>query len=162
MDTGLGVLRQLDEEWGRIAGSLTGRRAVRRWAADQPALVGLRSLGALIERVNERGHVEESDAILLVLLRHAADDDLAARTVLQAMMPAVKNLTAKFSTCGAWCPEETAAVVVAAMWERIRCYPVDRRPRKVSANLTLDTRQRVWRTGYKLVHGHLPPRTKAA
>jgi len=161
MSTGIGVLRQLDQEWERIANGPSGRRAVRRWALGQQSLVGLGSLGAIIERVNERGHVEESDAILLVLLRHADGDDLAARTVLQAMMPAVKNLTAKFSTCGAWSPEETAAVVVAAMWERIRCYPVDRRPRKVSANLTLDTRQRVWRTGYKQVHGKMP-RTKAA
>ena len=119
------------------------------------------TVGVLVEKVNERGHAEESDALLLVLLRLAPFDDLAARTVLQAMMPAVKSMTAKFSTCGAWCPDETAAVVVAAMWERIRSYPVDRRPRKVAANLSLDTRQRVWRTGYKQVHGHLP-RSKAA
>lgn len=156
MQTGPGVLRQLDREWERIADSVAGRRAVRRWGSEELLFDGVRSLGALVERINERGHVEESDAMLLALLRHSAMDDLAARTVLQAMMPAVKNLTAKFSTCGAWSPEETAAVVVAAMWERIRCYPVDRRPRKVSANLTLDTRQRVWRTGYKLVHGRLP------
>ena len=156
MQTGPGVLRQLDREWERIADSVAGRRAIRRWGPDESLFDGVRSLGALVERINERGHVEESDAMLLALLRHSAMDDLAARTVLQAMMPAVKNLTAKFSTCGAWSPEETAAVVVAAMWERIRCYPVDRRPRKVSANLTLDTRQRVWRTGYKLVHGRLP------
>jgi hypothetical protein len=155
------VLRQLDREWERIADSVAGRRATRRWGSDESLFDGVRSLGALVERINERGHVEQSDAILLVLLRHATEDDLAARTVLQAMMPAVKNLTAKFSTCGAWSPEETAAVVVAAMWERIRSYPVDRRPRKVSANLTLDTRQRVWRTGYKQVHGRLP-RSRAA
>lgn len=161
MQTGPGVLRQLDREWERIADSVAGRRAIRRWGAEELLFDGVRSLGALVERINERGHVVESDAILLVLLRHATEDDLAARTVLQAMMPAVKNLTAKFSTCGAWSPEETAAVVVAAMWERIRSYPVDRRPRKVSANLTLDTRQRVWRTGYKQVHGRVP-RSKAA
>jgi hypothetical protein len=123
---------------------------------------GVRSLGALVERINERGRAEESDAIILVLLRHAADDDLAARTVLQAMMPAIKNQTSKFSTCGAWSAEETAAVVVAAMWERIRTYPIERRPRKVAANLALDTRQRVWRSGHKLVYGRLPPRVKAA
>ena len=116
----------------------------------------------VVELVNVRGRAEESDAILLVVLRHAASDDLAARTVLQAMMPAVKNLTAKFSTCGAWSAEETAAVVVAAMWERIRTYPVARRPKKVAANLALDTRQRVWRSGYKLVYGRLPPKTRAA
>jgi hypothetical protein len=156
MSLGIGVLRQLDQEWARIASRPSGFRAVRRWAIGEPSLIGLRSPGELVERANERGHAEESDAVLLALLRHANEDDLAARTVLQAMMPAVKNLTAKFSTCGAWSPEETAAVVVAAMWERIRCYPVDRRPRKVSANLTLDTRQRVWRTGYKQVHGRVP------
>jgi len=161
MQTGPGVLRQLDQEWERVADSVSGRRAIRRWGSDEPWFHSVRSLGALVEWINERGHVEESDAILLALLRHSALDDLAARTVLQAMMPAVKNLTAKFSTCGAWSSEETAAVVVAAMWERIRCYPVDRRPRKVSANLTLDTRQRVWRTGYKQVHGRVP-RSKPA
>jgi hypothetical protein len=162
MQTRQGVLRQLDQEWERMAESLYGRRAVRGWGAGEPLFDGVRSLGALVERINERGRAEESDAIILVLLRHAAEDDLAARTVLQAMMPAIKNLTSKFSTCGAWSAEETAAVVVAAMWERIRTYPIERRPRKVAANLALDTRQRVWRSGHKLVYGRLPPRAKAA
>jgi hypothetical protein len=162
MSTCTGVLVQLDREWEQIADSLAGRRAVRRWAKDEPVLAGVRSLRHVVDRVNERGHADRSDAILLVLVRHAATDDLAARTVLQAMMPAVKSMTSKFSTCGAWSAEETAAVVVAAMWERIRMYPVGRRPRKVAANLALDTRQRVWRSGHKLVHGRLPPRVRAA
>ncbi len=162
MSTCTGVLVQLDREWERIADSPAGRRAVRKWADEQPLLAGVRSLRQLVELVNVRGRAEESDAILLLVLRDAASDDLAARTVLQAMMPAVKNLTAKFSTCGAWSAEETAAVVVAAMWERIRTYPVERRPKKVAANLALDTRQRVWRSGYKLVYGRLPPKTKVA
>lgn len=161
MDSGFGVLRQLDREWEQIAGGPGGRRALRRWATGERSVAGYASVGALVDWVNERGHIEESDAVLLMLLRLAPLDDLAARTVLQAMMPAVKRMTAKFSTCGAWSPEETAAVVVAAMWERIRGYPVDRRPRKVSSNLALDTRQTVWRTGYKLVYGRLP-RSKAA
>lgn len=161
MHEGLGVLRQLDLEWERIGKGPRGRAALRRWASDDSCLVGLRSLDELVERVNERGNTARSDAILLALVRRAATDDLAARTVLQAMMPAVKNLTSKFSACGAWSAEETAAEVVAAMWERIRSYPVERRPGKVAANLTLDTRQRVWRTGYKQVHGRLP-RSKAA
>lgn len=162
MNTGTGVLGQLDREWDRIADCPAGRRAVRTWADGEALLAGVRSLRQLVERVNERGHAEESDAILLILLRHAPTDDLAARTVLQAMMPAVKKMTSKFSTCGAWAAEETAAVVVAAMWERVRTYPVERRPKKVAANLALDTRQRVWRSGHKLVYGRLPPRTKAA
>lgn len=156
-----GILQRLDLEWERVAKGPVARRALRRWTASWPELAEFESLMDLVETVNERGHPEESDAVLLTLLRVAPDDDLAGRTVLQAMMPAVKNLTAKFTPCGAWSSEETAAVVVAAMWERIRRYPVDRRPRKVSANLSLDTRQTVWRTGHKLVYGHLP-RPKAA
>ena len=161
MDSGPGVLRQLDREWERIGGSARGRVAIRRWAESEPALVGMRSLAEVVERINERGNPKGSDAMLFALVSVAATEDLAARTVLQAMMPSVKNLTVKFGTCGAWCPEETAAVVAAAMWERIRSYPVERRPAKVAANLTLDTRQRVWRTGYKQVHGRLP-RSRAA
>ena len=161
MDSGPGVLRQLDREWERIGGSARGRVALRRWAESEPALVDMRSLAEVVERINERGNPKGSDAMLFALVRVAATEDLAARTVLQAMMPSVKNLTVKFCTCGAWCPEETAAVVAAAMWERIRSYPIERRPAKVAANLTLDTRQRVWRTGYKQVHGRLP-RSKAA
>ena len=156
-----GILERLDLEWERVAQGPTAQRALRRWTARAPELGEFASLTDLVEKVNERGHPEESNAVLLVLLRFAPDDDLAGRTVLQAMMPAVKNLTARFTPCGAWSSEETAAVVVAAMWERIRRYPVDRRPRKVSANLSLDTRQTVWRTGHKLVYGHLP-RPKAA
>lgn len=156
-----GILQRLDLEWERVAQGPAARRALRRWSATSSELADFASLADLIEKVNERGHPEESDAVLLALLRVAPEDDLAGRTVLQAMMPAVKNLTAKFTPCGAWSSEETAAVVVAAMWERIRRYPVERRPKKVSANLSLDARQTVWRTGHKLVYGHLP-RPRAA
>ena len=150
-----GVLEQLDEEWNDIARSLRGRRGLRRWGHDE-MLRDFATLDDLLDHVNRRGQIERSDEVLLKLLQLSPNDDLAARTVLQAMMPTMKRLTSRFATCGAWSAEETAAVVVAAMWDRIRTYPVDRRPRKVSANLTLDTRQRVWRTGMKQVHGYCP------
>lgn len=151
----LGVLRQLDAEWVRIGSSPEARRAMRCWSIREPALGGFWDWADVVEHVNERGCVE-ADALLLALLRLAPDDDRAARVVLQAMMPAVKRQTRDFAAVRVWCPEETALTVLAAMWERIRSYPVERRCRKVSANLALDTRQRVWRTGYKQVHGRLP------
>lgn len=151
-----GVLEQLDNEWNDTAHSLRGRRRLRRWSDPDAILRDFDTLDDLVEHVNSRGHIERSDQILLTLLELSTDDDLAARTVLQAMMPAMKRMTSTFSTCGAWSAEETAAVVVAAMWDRIRTYPVARRRRKVSANLALDTRQKVWRTGMKQVHGRCP------
>src|SRR5690606_9468244 len=77
MNACTGVLVQLDCEWERIADSLTGRRAVRGWGADASLLDEVRTLRQVVERVNERGHADRSDAILLVLLRHAPTDDLA-------------------------------------------------------------------------------------
>jgi len=150
------VLLELDREWEHIGQDARGRRAVRRWEREGAPFGSFADPDQLVRWINERGHIEESDALLLELLRFAPFDDLAARTVLQAMMPAAKRLTATFASCGAWCRDETGLVVVGAMWERIRTYPVERRPRKVSANLVLDTRQRVWRTGMKQVHGKVP------
>lgn len=151
-----GVLEQLDHEWNDIATSLRGRRGLRRWWDHDPVLREFATLDAVLAHVNQRGQIERSDQVLLKLLELAPEDDLAARAVLQAMMPAMKRMTSTFSRCGAWSAEETAAVVVAAMWDRIRTYPVERRVRKVSANLALDTRQKVWRTGMKQVHGRCP------
>lgn len=60
------------------------------------------------------------------------------------MMPGAKNLTCGYLWAHADA-DESAAAVVAAMWERIRTYPCERRPAKVAANIQLDTRQRISR-----------------
>jgi hypothetical protein len=135
-------LDQLDDEWTALRRSLTGRRAVAAWA-DDPTLGNFMDLDAVVEGIQRRGQPEGSDRILLALLRRADSDNVAARTVLQALMPGLKALMATYRWSGS--REDVATAVIEAAFERIRHYPCQRRPARVAANLLHDTRQTLWR-----------------
>ena len=137
-------LDQLDDEWMALCDSRTGCQALATWATD-PVLAGLSDLDAVVRMIQRRGRPVESDRILLSLLRRASSDNVAARTVLQALMPGLKTLIATYRLSGT--REDVAADVIEAAFERIRCYPCDRRPARVAANLLHDTRQTLWRDG---------------
>ena len=136
----------LNNEWRWLATSPAAASALERWAPDQ-ALTGFADLNAVVADVQRRGRPVESDQILLALLRRAPADEVAARTVLQALMPGLKSLMAAYQLTGE--PEEVAAAVIEAAYERIRSYPCDRRPARVAANLLNDTRQILWRAARK-------------
>ncbi len=110
MQTRQGVLRQLDQEWEEWQRAFT---AVERSGDGEPvsrcSMASVPSERSSRESTSEAAPRSPTRSSWCSFV-HAAEDDLAARTVLQAMMPAIKNLTSKFSTCGAWSSEETAAV----------------------------------------------------
>jgi DNA-directed RNA polymerase specialized sigma24 family protein len=139
-------LDSLDREWATLSTSIAATRALEAWSLD-PTLCGFGDLGEVVARLHRRGWPEEADRILLALLRRAPEDPLAARTVLQAMMPGLKSLMSAYRLTGD--SEEVATDVVEAAYERIRRYPCDRRPIKVAANLVWDTRQTLWRAAQK-------------
>ena len=89
-------LDQLDDEWMALCDSRNGRRALAPWAAD-PVVGGFPGLDAIVGMIQRRGRPAESDRMLLALLRRASSDNLAARTVLQALMPGLKTLMATTS-----------------------------------------------------------------
>lgn len=136
----------LDAEWKYLVTSPDANRALIRWGPDT-ALEGFADLDAVIEEIQRRGRPAESDRILLALLRRAPGDPVAARTVLQAVMPGLKSLMAAYQLTGQ--PEEVSTAVIEAAFERIRSYPCDRRPSRVAANLLHDTRQSLWRAARK-------------
>lgn len=138
------LLDQLDDEWTALCQSASARRALSTWAVD-PALGAFPDLPAVVETIQRRGHPAESDRILLALLRRASSEELAARTVLQALMPGLKALMATYQQSGT--PDDVATAVIEAAFERIRNYPCDRRPGRVAANVLNDTRQVLWRDG---------------
>ncbi len=75
----------------------------------------------------------DPDAALLALLRrHAAGDGLAGRVVLQALLPKMVRMASRDAAAD-------LSDYLAALWERICTYPVAQRPRRVAANLALDT-----------------------
>ena len=86
------------------------------------------TLGDVLQRVRE-----QPDAALLALMRlHRDGDALAARTVIQAMLPKMVLMAGRDATA-------TFDDYLGALWLRVATYPLERRPRAVAANLALDT-----------------------
>lgn len=132
------LFRELDREWARLASSRGARTRLEAWARDELALRYRRSLNELVATIRA-GRPEESDGLLAALVRLAADDVLAARAVLQSLVPGLRVLARTYS----WVDDadEVDAIIVGAAWERIRTYKLDRRPRRIAANIVLDTRK---------------------
>jgi hypothetical protein len=85
------TLEELDREWSELATSPRARRALIRWANDDhPALAGLSNLDELLaaRRDNNR-----APALLAALAALAPTDELAARTLLQALVPGLARLS---------------------------------------------------------------------
>jgi hypothetical protein len=85
----------------------------------------------------------DADELLLALLRQATKPgapwaELAGRTVLQLMLPKAVAI-ARGQRGRVPDPDERISAVIACLYETIRRYPVDRRPRSVAGNLGLDT-----------------------
>jgi hypothetical protein len=145
----------LAADWARIERSQATLAALRRWQDCEPALAGLATMADLVAEVEQRGCPARSDAMLAVLARLAADDDLAARTLLQLLLPGAKALCRRLWWLGD--QEERAAAVVGALYERIRTYPWQRRPARIAANLLADTGQQLRRAArHRLAEVPLP------
>jgi hypothetical protein len=128
------TLTALDREWNELCRSTASSIAPTRWRQQEPALGGAATLDDVLR---ERRADAAAPAILAALARLAADDELAARTLLQALLPGLVKMA---STC---CSDDPAALeeLVSLAWERIRTYPVSRSG-PVAANVIMDVRKR--------------------
>jgi hypothetical protein len=127
------VFELLDLEWVRLSHD---RPAARHLAEVCRAAGRARSLDD-VERFVRRARDADADAVLLALVRRAVDRDaLAARVLLQLLMPGTRRLARKWWALGD--SEECAAAAVAAVYHRIRRYPLERRPGRVAANILMD------------------------
>lgn len=129
----------LDADWRRLLSSplLAGR--FRVWRQAEPVLATFSGPAPLVCFLHDpAGEMDRKDIVLLALLRHAKREPLAARVVLQALRPALKGLAARLLTCGVE-REELWSLLMEIAWQKIRAYPVARRPSRVAANLRLDT-----------------------
>lgn len=128
------VLRRLDAEWCGLQEDAAARAACARWAGASPVLTGCRCPEDALGRV-----AAQPDAVLGHLLAEVAGGEgLAARVVLQALLPKVVRMASV---------DPTAEVddYVTALWCAIAAYPLARRPASVAANLALDTLKAVHR-----------------
>lgn len=127
------VFELLDGEWHKLAEDTNRARKLRDVCR---AAGGATTLGAVERYVRGADH-EAADRVLVALARRAVGgDDLAARVLLQLLLPGTRNLARRWWALGD--SDERAAAAVAAVYQRIRRYPIERRPGKVAANILMD------------------------
>lgn len=135
------VFDRLEQDWERFAA-----RQPCAELADVCHKVGASSLGELVQRVRVASPVQ-SDTVFAVLAGRAPSSDCAARIMLQLLMPGACRLACSWWALGD--AEERAATALAAVYHRIRTYPIERRPTKIAANILLDAGQDLWRAAKK-------------
>lgn len=134
-------LASLNDEWRTLAGGPQARRALHRWAARYPVFAGLTDLtGVLQRRSTDKMAAAE---ILTALAELAPADELAARTLLHALMPGI----VRFARATGHDDDQALEEMVSLAWERIRTYPAER-PGSVAANVLWDVRKRYRRHRY--------------
>ncbi len=125
-------LTELNAEWRRLVES--ERQVVTEWAARWSCFVECHDLADCVADGRAR-----HDVFLGALLAAAHEGtELAGRVVLQALLPAMVRMSARDATAD-------LSDYVAAVWCRIRTYPLARRPDKIANNLELDTLKSVCR-----------------
>jgi DNA-directed RNA polymerase specialized sigma24 family protein len=121
------VVADLNREWVYLSEEAD---QVTVWVGRHPVLAGCRTLGEVLAAVSR-----DPDPVLGALIRESLGGSVsAARTVLQAMLGKVVLMAQTDPAAG-------VHDYIAAMWERIRTYPINRRPAHIAANLALDARK---------------------
>lgn len=136
------TLQRMEKEWAALARSPEARRALRRWDGSE-ALAGADSLGEILER--RRQSPVRAKAVLAALAARAGDDDVAARTLLQAMLPGLIVLGRRLTASGwPWSGTNVMADALSCAWVIIRRYPVHRTS-SVALNVVRDTERALLR-----------------
>lgn len=137
------IVADLNTEWASMCDDAA---EVGDWAVRHSALRGCGDLTAVLAAIPL-----DPDAVLGALLRESSDGSLlAARAVLQAMLGKVVLMARSDPATGTY-------AYVVAMWERVRTYPIDRRPTHIAGNLALDARKLARREGRELRATPWPP-----
>jgi hypothetical protein len=128
----------LERDWQRELNGPQLRRRFAAWREVEPALSPFRSPLAVLRFLRRAGSSTRKDEVLCALLRRARWEPVAGRVVLEAMLPGLKKLAGRL-LIDVRDREELWSVLLACTWERICAYPVQRRPRRVAANVLLDS-----------------------
>lgn len=142
------VIDALNAEWEDLhrdrSLSAQTRSDIARWAHDHPLLSGCRTAADVLSAIRS-----DPDPVLAVLIDiHQAfrlssggapvADHLAGRIVLQTMLGKIVAMARRDL-------RHAVEDYVGQFWLRIASYPLARRPRRIAANLALDTLKAVIR-----------------
>ncbi|MFD7498885.1 hypothetical protein ACFV8T_42520 [Streptomyces sp. NPDC059832] len=145
--TGPRVFESLDAEWALVCAGAGRAEMVLGWLREGGVLFGderARGLAELLAELECRDRAQgrvHSDRWMRVLLERAAGEgagaQLAARVVVQAMLPGAVRMTQRLLRAGRDF-DETGQVVVACLYQVVRRYPLHRTS-GAAANLLLET-----------------------
>jgi hypothetical protein len=127
------VFELLEHEWRQLAGD---EAAAHDLHSVCEAAAGAATLGQVETYVRAAAPCE-ADRVLVALVARAIDGNgLAARVLVQLLLPGARRLARRWWALGD--RDERAAATIAAVYERIRRYPLERRPARVAANVLMD------------------------
>ncbi|MCW2811631.1 MAG: sigma-70 family polymerase sigma factor [Friedmanniella sp.] len=133
------LVDELNGEWRCLVDQTS--EAVQRWASTHAPLMGCHRVDDVLDAVRSR-----PDPVLGALVAEAGRGDVVAgRVVLQAMLGKLVRMAQVDA-------QAEVDDYVAALWGRIRCYPLASRPLHIASNLALDT--------LKAVHAERPHRSR--
>jgi hypothetical protein len=128
------LLARLQQEWLRLDRSPALLERARSWELPVPEFS---SLDELVRHcgfgAQGRGRHDDDEA-LAALVVLARTDDLAARVLLQRLLPAFAALTRSARSYHR--QQDSIHELLAAAWPVIRTFPIERRPTYVAASLT--------------------------
>jgi DNA-directed RNA polymerase specialized sigma24 family protein len=133
---GFSVVEALDREWRELDFRHPG--TVSRWAGRHDALAPCRSFDDILSVARLY-----SDPVLAALLTEVSlGDQVAGRVVLQGLIGRMVRMAQRD-------PRATIDDYLARLWCAIGSYPLERRPARIAANLSMDTlkavsRERRW------------------
>lgn len=130
------IFDALERDWVVLARSSDARSAVEQWRS-APELTAP-DLDGLLQRTWSAPR-PEADRICAALARLAPTDVVAARTLLQVLRPGLRALGRRLAMGASF--DDVDQAVVALAWERIRTYPIERRPATIAGNILLDVRK---------------------
>ena len=127
----------LQREWERLNYNPRNVRAVNSWGLDEQPFCSLdevlRAAGFLGAKCDTN-----ADRVLGHIVQRAATDQLAARIVLQRVLPPMLAIGRRRGRTHNVGFDYAFSLVLSHAWEIIRTYPIDRRPKKIAANIVRD------------------------
>ena len=138
-----GPSRALVDEWNTLATRPAVLALVNSWRLVPDEFVHLDEL-LVAAGFGRAVDDNDGDHILWHLASLARVETVAARAVLQRVLPALISTARRR---GRVQPGGTGAAIdeiLASAWETVRTYPAERRPAKVAANIVLDSQYRAF------------------
>lgn len=132
------MLRDLGNEWSRLANARSAVRRVNSWGLPNTPVEHLDDVLTLAG-FGRDSKDSVADRYLFLLVQRASTDELAARIVLQRLLPPLISVARRRGRITVGGFDEALTEVISHAWMLIRTYPTDRRPAKVASNLVRDS-----------------------